>query len=167
MAFFVCWQRTNFALPHILVRGNLPNNLYGGFHVATFTNKATLSYSGGSVDSNTVTGELLEVLNITKTAILDEYTTGDTITYVVALRNTGPVALTGLTVTDDLGGYPFGTDTLYPLTYEADSILVFANGIPQATPTVTAGPPLGITGITVPAGGDTVIVYQARVNSFA
>ena len=58
-------------LPHILMRGDLLNNLYRGFHVATFTNKATLSYNGGSVDSNTVTGELLEVLSITKTAILD------------------------------------------------------------------------------------------------
>ena len=34
--------------------------------MATFTNKATLSYNGGSVDSNIVTGEILEVLSLTK-----------------------------------------------------------------------------------------------------
>ena len=36
--------------------------------MATFTNKATLTYNDGAVDSNTVTGELLEVLSLTKTA---------------------------------------------------------------------------------------------------
>ena len=135
--------------------------------MAIFSNQATLTYNGNSTSSNIVYGELLEVLTATKTAVEGTYLPGELVTYVVTLRNTGSTALTGLTLSDDLGGYPFGTGTLYPLTYEADSILVFANGIPQAAPAVTAGPPLGITGITVPAGGDTVIVYQARVNSFA
>ena len=135
--------------------------------MATFTNKATLSYNGGSVDSNTVTGELLEVLSITKTAILDEYTTGDTVTYVVALRNTGPTALTGLTITDNLGAYPFGAGTLYPLTYVPDSITYYTNGTLQPAPAVTAGPPLAVTGISVPAGGNALLIYEASVNSFA
>ena len=135
--------------------------------MAIFSNQATLTYNGSSTSSNIVYGELLEVLTATKTAVEGTYLPGEPVTYVVTLRNTGSTALTGLTLSDDLGGYPFGTGTLYPLTYEADSILVFTNGIPQAAPAVTAGPPLGITGITVPAGGDTVIVYQARVNSFA
>ena len=135
--------------------------------MAIFSNQATLTYNGSSTNSNIVYGELLEVLTATKTAVEGTYLPGELVTYVVTLRNTGSTALTGLTLSDDLGGYPFGTGTLYPLTYEADSILVFTNGIPQAAPAVTAGPPLGITGITVPAGGDTVIVYQARVNSFA
>ena len=135
--------------------------------MAIFSNQATLTYNGNSTNSNIVYGELLEVLTATKTAVEGTYLPGELVTYVVTLRNTGSTALTGLTLSDDLGGYPFGTGTLYPLTYEADSILVFTNGIPQAAPAVTAGPPLGITDITVPAGGDTVIVYQARVNSFA
>lgn len=135
--------------------------------MATFTNKATLSYNGGSVDSNTVTGELLEVLSITKTAILDEYTTGDSVTYVIALRNTGPTTLTGLTVTDDLGGYPFGAGTLYPLTYVPGSITYYINGVLQPAPVVTAGPPLAVTGLTVPASGNTLLIYEATVNSFA
>jgi hypothetical protein len=89
------------------------------------------------------------------------------VTYAVTLRNTGSSSLTGLTVTDDLGGYLFNTDTVYPLTYEAGSATQFTNGVPQAAPAVTAGPPLVFTGITVPAGGDVVLVYQARANTFA
>ena len=135
--------------------------------MAIFSNQATLTYNGGTTNSNIVYGELLEVLTATKTAVEGAYQPGELVTYVVTLRNTGTTALTGLTITDDLGGYPFGTGTVYPLTYEANSILVFVNGVPQTAPPVTAGPPLGITGITVPAGGDTVIIYQARVNSFA
>ena len=135
--------------------------------MAIFSNQATLTYNGSTTNSNIVYGELLEVLSATKTAVEGTYLPGELATYVITLRNTGSTSLTGLTVTDDLGGYPFGTGTLYPLTYEANSILYYANGILQTTPAVTAGPPLGITGITVPAGGDTVIIYQARVNSFA
>ena len=135
--------------------------------MAIFSNQATLTYNGSTTNSNIVYGELLEVLTATKTAVEGSYTPGDRLTYVVTLRNTGTTALTGLTVTDDLGGYVFGTGTLYPLTYVADSAQVFVGGVPQAAPAVTAGPPLVISGITVPAGGDTVIVYQAAVNAFA
>lgn len=135
--------------------------------MAIFSNQATLTYRGGSTNSNIVFGELLEVLTVTKTAVEGSYAPGNLVTYVVTLRNTGTTALTGLTISDDLGGYTFGTGTLYPLTYEADTVLVLVNGVPQAAPAVTAGPPLGITGITVPAGGNVVIIYQARVNDFA
>ena len=86
---------------------------------------------------------------------------------MVTLRNTGTTALTGLTVTDNLGGYDFNGTTVYPLTYEDGSATLFVDGVPQAAPAVTAGPPLVVTGITVPAGGDTVLVYQARANAFA
>ncbi len=135
--------------------------------MAIFFNQATLTYNGNTTNSNIAYGEILEALAVTKTAIEGTYAPGGLVTYVVTLRNTGAAALTGLTLSDDLGGYAFGTGTVYPLTYETDSVRVFANGVLQAAPAVTAGPPLGITGITVPAGGDTVIVYQARVNAFA
>ena len=135
--------------------------------MATFTNKATLFYNGVSVESNTVTGELLEVLSISKIAIVDQYTAGDTVTYVISLRNTGPTALTGLTVTDDLGGYLFDATTLYPLTYVAGSLAYYVNGALQPAPTVTAGPPLSVTGLNVPAGGNALLIYEADVNSYA
>ena len=135
--------------------------------MAIFTNQATLTYNGNSTNSNIAYGEILDVLVATKTAVEGSYTPGQIVTYVVTLRNTGAAALTGLVVTDDLGGYVFNGTTVYPLTYETGSVVQFTNGIPQAAPAVTAGPPLVFSGITVPAGGDVVLVYQAQVNAFA
>ncbi len=135
--------------------------------MAVFSNQATLTYNGTTTASNVAYGEILEVLSATKTAIEDNYTPDGIVTYAVTLRNTGTAPLAGLTVTDDLGGYVFGTTTVYPLDYVDGSATLFVNGTPQPSPAVTAGPPLAITGITVPAGGDAVLVYQARANAFA
>lgn len=135
--------------------------------MAIFSNQATLTYNGSSTNSNIAYGEILDVLAATKTAIEGSYTPGQLVTYAVTLRNTGTSALTGLTVADDLGGYIFNGTTVYPLTYEDGSAALFANGVPQAAPTVVAGPPLVFSGIVVPAGGDVVLVYQARANAYA
>ena len=135
--------------------------------MAIFSNQATLTYNGSSTNSNIAYGEILDVLVATKTAVEGSYLPGQLVTYVVTLRNTGNAALTGLVVTDDLGGYVFNGTTVYPLTYEDGSAALFTNGVPQAAPTVTAGPPLVISDIIVPAGGDVVIVYQAMANAFA
>ena len=43
----------------------------------------------------------------------------------------------------------------------------YQNGVLQAAPTVTAGPPLTVTGITVPAGGDVTLAYEATPTEFA
>ena len=135
--------------------------------MAIFSNQATLTYNGSTTNSNIAYGEILDVLAATKTSIEGSYTPGEIVTYAVTLRNTGSTALTGLTVTDDLGGYDFNGATVYPLTYVDGSATLFANGVPQAAPAVTAGPPLVFTGITVPAGGDVVLVYQATANDYA
>ena len=135
--------------------------------MAIFSNQATLTYGGNTTNSNIAYGEILDVVTATKTAIEGTYTPGELVTYVVTLRNTGSTTLTNLTVTDDLGGYDFNGTTVYPLTYEDGSVARFVNGVPQTAPAVTAGPPLVISGINIPAGGDVVLVYQARVNSFA
>ena len=130
--------------------------------MAIFTNQATLTYTGGSANSNIAVGEIIEVLSADKTAVSGTYAPGELVTYVITIRNTGTGAFTGLTVTDDLGG---GTNA--PLTYANGTVLYFVNGVLQAAPTVTAGPPLVFTGITVPGNGDAVLVYQARANGFA
>lgn len=135
--------------------------------MATFFNQATLTYNGTSVNSNIVTGELVEVLSSTKTALTGDYTTGDVVSYAVNIINSGTTDFTGLTVTDDLGAYTFGDTTLVPLTYIDGSIRYFVNGDPTAAPAVTAGPPLTVSGITVPAGGNATVIYSARVNEFA
>ena len=140
--------------------------------MATFTNQATLTYNGGTVNSNIVTGELVQVLTATKTAAAESYRTGDLVTYVIQLRSTGTAALTGLTVTDTLGTTDFpatgGTTQLTPLTYQAGTLRYFANGVLQAAPAVTVlANGIRMEGITVPAGGVTTLVYTARVNAFA
>ena len=130
--------------------------------MAIFTNQATLTYTGGSANSNIAVGEILEVLSADKTAVSGTYQVGELVTYVITIRNTGSAAFTNLTVTDDLGG---GVNA--PLTYQDGTVLYFVNGVLQAAPAVTPGAPLVFSGITVPAGGDAVIVYQAQVNAFA
>ncbi len=135
--------------------------------MAIFTNQATLSYNGTTVNSNTVTGNLLEVLAVTKTAIRDNYSANEDVTYIVSITNTGTAPFTGLTVTDNLGAYEFGAGTRTPLDYIADSVTYYQNGILQTIPTVGGTEPLTITGITVPAGGNTILVYEARANEFA
>lgn len=135
--------------------------------MAVFSNQATLTYNGTTTNSNVAYGEILDVLAVTKTAVEDNYTPDSVITYAVTLRNTGNAPLTGITLTDDLGAYEFDGSTVYPLSYEAGSATLFLDGVPTAAPTVTAGPPLVFSGITVPADGDAVLVYQARANAFA
>lgn len=135
--------------------------------MARFTNYATLSYSGGTTDSNTVTGELLETLSVSKTAVSDVYISGGGVTYVLSLVNSGTAALSNLTVTDDLGGYTVNDGLVYPLSYTAGTVRYYANGVLQTTPTVTAGSPLVVSGISVPAGGNAILVYETTVTGYA
>lgn len=137
----------------------------------TFTNQAQLYYNGTITNSNITTGEIIEVLSAAKTALTDTYNTGDNITYIVNITNAGTAAFSNLTVKDNLGAYNFVTTpeaiTLYPLTYQDGTLRYFQNGVQQTTPTVTTANGLTISGITVPAGGNVTLIYQAQVNSYA
>lgn len=135
--------------------------------MALFTNQATLSYNNTTTTSNIVTGELLEVLSATKNSLDDTYNYGDTVTYVISIINTGTAAFNNLTITDDLGEYNIGLLTRAPLTYVDGSVTYYANGVLQSTATAIAGPPLVISGINVPAGGNALILYEAKVNEYA
>lgn len=135
--------------------------------MATFTNQATLTYNGNIINSNITTGELVEVLSATKNAVVNSYTQGQEVTYVINIVNSGTLAYNGLTITDDLGAYPFGVDVLVPLTYVGGSVKYYVNGVLQPSPVVNAGPPLTISGINVPAGGVATIIYVATANQFA
>ncbi|MBQ8403582.1 MAG: hypothetical protein IJX55_04045 [Clostridia bacterium] len=135
--------------------------------MATFYNQAILSYNGNTTTSNITTGEILEVLSASKTAVVDEYSSGDAVTYVVSIINSGASAFSGLTLTDNLGEYTSGALTLVPLTYTEGSLQYYENGVLRPAPTVTAENPLTITGISVPARGNATIIYEARTNGFA
>ena len=135
--------------------------------LATFTNQATLSYAGGTVQSNVVSGEILEQVSMVKTAVSTGYFPGEKVTYAVSLINEGDTAVSGVAVTDDLGAYVQDDQTLYPLSYVAGSLVYLVNGAPEAAPAVEAGAPLTITGVGVPAGGSAVLIYEAEVTEYA
>lgn len=135
--------------------------------MAIFTNQATLTYNGNTVNSNIVTGNIIEVLTINKTALVNTYSGGDSTTYVISLTNTDTTALSGITLTDNLGAYTFGETTLVPLDYTEGSLAYYVNGVLQTTPTISSTSPLTITGISVPAGGNAIIIYETTSNAFA
>ncbi|MBE6632917.1 MAG: hypothetical protein E7620_01090 [Ruminococcaceae bacterium] len=136
--------------------------------MATFTNKATLSYSGRTTESNTVTGTLPETLTVTKQPLSDTYAPGGTVTYAITLINDGAVAQSGLTLTDNLGAYELTEGvTVYPLTYVGGTLTYYVNGVLQATPTIDDAVPLTVSGLSVPAGGNGILLYQATANGFA
>ena len=54
-----------------------------------------------------------------------------------------------------------------PLTYVEGSLKYYSNGTLQPAPEVTAGAPLVIGGITVPAGGNALLIYEAEPNGYA
>ena len=128
--------------------------------MALFTNQATLTYNDNVINSNIVTGEIVQVLTVTKNALSNTYERDKAITYIINIVNSSDTEFTGLTVTDNLGAYAFNTTTLVPLTYVAGSVRYFIKGDLQPQP-------LTITGITVPANGNATVVYSATVNEFA
>lgn len=138
--------------------------------MAIFTNQATLSYNGRLTNSNTTTGELIDSATVSKTALVSSYSAGDTVAYVINIVNSGATVLTGVEITDNLGAYTIGAETpvtLYPLDYTPGSVKYFVNGVEATAPTVTAGPPLTISDITVPPNSNVAIIYEAVANEYA
>lgn len=135
--------------------------------MAQFTNQAQLSYNNSVTNSNVAVGEILEVLSATKTAVGTDYAQQDHVTYIVSIVNSGAVAFSGISVTDNLGAYTFGTGTRVPLTYRQGTVRYYIDGVLQAAPTVAAGDTLVISNLTIPAGANAILVYEADVNPYA
>lgn len=135
--------------------------------MATFTNQASMTYNGKSILSNVVVGQVRNELIVDKTAVQQRYAHGDTITYVVSIRNFSMTPRNDLTVEDDLGAKVLRAGLSYPLMFLAGNEKYFVNGEPKGAPTRAEGYPLRFTGITVPAGGTVTIVYETVVTEFA
>lgn len=135
--------------------------------MAIFTNQATISYNNTIRNSNVTTGQILTTVSATKTAVMDDYVAGDDVTYVISIRNSGTTAITDVTVNDDLGGYEFEGNTVYPLRYVPGSIQYFVNGVMQTPPGVDDGETLVISGLSIPAGGNVMLIYETDVTQFA
>lgn len=135
--------------------------------MAEFYNQAAVSYSGGTVLSNITVGRVQDTMTLAKTALRGTYAPGECVTFAVSLANTGETAVTGLTLTDDLGAYSFNGMTLVPLTPTPGALLVYVDGALQSQVAVTYADQLVITGLDLPAGGDLLVIYEAVVNRFA
>lgn len=165
------WQKVHMEyqlcsfLSYIIVYRNKNRRIH--YFMARFTNQAQLRYGNAIANSNIAVGEILEVLSATKTAVRKNYGRNDTITYLVSVVNAGNTAFTGLTLTDNLGAYVYDTQTLVPLRYIDGTVKYYSNGTLQAAPAVTAGPPLVISGLAVPANGSILIAYETDVNEYA
>ena len=135
--------------------------------MANFNNQASLYFGGGVTSSNITEGEVITRVSLTKTAVTTDYSAGDNIVYAINLVNVDNTDKTDITITDNLGAFtPINTEVI-PLDYVAGSILYYQNGVLQPAPTVNAGPPLTISGITIPAHGNVTILYEVRANMYA
>lgn len=135
--------------------------------MAQFTNQARLSYNNTVAVSNVAVGEIVDAISVTKTAVVDTYFVNGSVTYIINIINSGSVSYSGVSLTDNLGEYQFGNTTLVPLDYVEGSLKYFINGILQPSPEITAEPLINISGISVPAGGNVTIAYEANINEFA
>lgn len=133
--------------------------------MAIFTNQASLTLNGQTTSSNITIGEVVSGLTLTKTSISRDYGRDDRVAYIVTITNEGG-AVTGATLTDDLGSYTVGNSTVTPFTYVTGSLLFYQNGVLTSGPVAAGGPPLIITGIDIPAGGNVQIIYEAATNEF-
>ena len=136
--------------------------------MATFYNQATLSIGGRTLTSNQTEGEVVTRVTLTKTAVSTDFGHGDNIVYAVTLVNNDSTDKNNITLTDNLGRFapPVGPEVV-PLSYVGGTVLYYQNGVLQDTPTVNAGPPLVITGINIPAGGNVIILYEVEANEYA
>lgn len=134
--------------------------------MAIFRNQATLIFNGRETSSNVTVGELQSGLTLTKTAVTTGYGMGDRIVYVVNIANSG-AAVSGATLTDDLGSYTAGDLTLTPLDYVDGSLLYYVNGAPAVSPEASPGAPLVISGIDIPQGANVQLIYEVQTNEFA
>lgn len=136
--------------------------------MATIYNKATLSFGGNVVNSNTTEAELISRFDITKTAVTASYSAGGNVVYAVTISNMSSTAYSGLTLTDDLGAYTLpGGSVVVPLTYVDGSIMYYLNGVLQPDPTVVAAGNLTISGINVPANSTALFIYEVTANEYA
>lgn len=133
----------------------------------TFTNEATVNYNGITLNSNEVTGFILDQIIITKVAVKNVYSENENIVYIVTARNTTSKDIGGLSLKDDLGMYKDGYKYRVPLTYVDETLKYYVNGELVCKKTPFSKSPFMVTGLTIPAGGNIVLVYETHINEYA
>lgn len=132
-----------------------------------FFNQASLSYNDITTTSNIVQGNYTPQLTISRSIVNPVFCPDELITTAISIVNSCTSSCGPLTLTDDLGAYSHSSGTLVPLTYQDESAQLYINGVLQPAPDVNPGPPLTITDLFVPAGGNLLILYSARANAYA
>lgn len=134
-------------------------------------NQASIAFNYGTATgtavSNIATATLLDPLAVDKRALGETYRAGDAVTYVLSVQNNGTTTLSGVTLTDDLGSYTVGGNTVTPLTY-LEGALLYVDGlfVREITGTVSANAVTFVIDSLAP-GSNANIVYNAVVNGFA
>lgn len=132
-----------------------------------FTNQATLSYNDITTSSNIVQGNYTPQISLARSSVNAAYCADDLITMAVSIVNSCTSDCSGLNLTDDLGAYSHTSGTLTPLSYVDSSIQLYQNGVLQDPPAIAATAPLTLNNLSVPAGGNLLILYSLRANSHA
>lgn len=135
------------------------------------TNQASIAYEyngqSASALSNVATATLNDPLRVEKVSLPSVYRAGEEITYAISVENGGAGALSGITVTDDLGSYTVGSATLTPLTYLPPArLLIDGVSVGDITPAVGESS-LTFTIPALAAGSRAQILYRAYANGNA
>ena len=137
------------------------------------TNQASLTYQYGGVTasaaSNIATAILQETLSAAKTSLDAAYRSGQALTYILTLTNSGSAALTNVQAVDDLGTYTpaGGTAAVTPLTYTGPALLYVNGALSGPITPAAAENAITFTIPSIPAGATAMILYKARVNGNA
>lgn len=136
-------------------------------------NFATVSYTSGGIAetkvSNVAEIALESAVGFTKISVGSTYRDGSVVTYILTVTNSSGSAISGSTITDNLGTYVFGTSELTPLTYVAPAVLLI-NGqdvSAQLTIDTSVAGSLSFSLPSIPAGATANVIYNAQANEYA
>lgn len=139
----------------------------------TIENFATVSYTSGGIAATKVSNiaeiSVESAVGFTKTSLGDTYGDGSVLTYILTITNSSGSAITGSTITDNLGTYVFGATELTPLEYVSPAVLLINGQDVSAQLGVDSSlqGSLIFTIPTIPAGATANIIYKAQVNDYA
>ena len=136
-------------------------------------NFATVSYTSGGVTetrvSNVAEISVESAVGFTKTSVGNTYKDNSILTYILTVTNSSGSAITGSTITDNLGTYVFGASELTPLKFLSPAVLLINGQDVSAQLTVDDTVPSSLTFTlpTIPAGATANIIYKAQTTDYA
>lgn len=140
----------------------------------SFQNIANVSYNYGdgntyTVQSNAITGEIVDSLSLLKMSINPSYCLSESMTYVITVKNSGDTAYNNLIVTDNLGSYTFNSRTVTPLDFTSGTSYLSLNDgdLTPITPGEITANSISFTIPVLDAGSTAKLFFATRVNEKA